>query len=80
MNCAFVNGSRENIQNLLNLNFISTIEFANSAQNIANIELTHIPKLYIQSERVNYNYGSALNQTEMIAIDKLHMQDFWVKV
>lgn len=76
MNCAFVNGSRENIQNLLNLNFIRTIEFADSAQNMASIELTHIAKLDVKSEKVNYNYGSALTQTEMIAIDKLHMQDF----
>ncbi|EDM43475.1 putative exported serine protease, subtilase family protein [unidentified eubacterium SCB49] len=79
MNAAYVRGSQTNIENLVDNNYVSEVEFMNKSLNLSPIfpsggvdkfeEENGLPK-------VIYNYGDATNQTEMIGIDFVHEQDF----
>ena len=78
MNCVYVRGSQEDIQNLEALSFVSDIEFADKNLNGAPIPYGN-PKDKFEVEenlsRIVYDYGAATNQVEMIAADFLHEQD-----
>ena len=75
MNCIHVIGPRENISDLLNLQFVSNIEFASDELNsrVSEENKNRKNKLEINIE---FNYGFAANQTEMLGTDYLHENDF----
>lgn len=79
MNCVYVRGSESNINNLLDLDFVSGVEFADKSLNFypgggnEPIDKFLIEK---QSSRIIYDYGAAENQTTMIAADFLHELDY----
>ncbi|MEM0517376.1 S8 family peptidase [Aequorivita flava] len=80
LNAVYVRGTENNINNLLNLPFVEDIEFADKTLNrpTSGKQFTK-DKFEVENElqsRVVYNYGSATNQTEMIAVDYLHENDF----
>ena len=78
MNAVYVRGSISNINDLLNLEFVTEVEFADKDLNFRKPK-GHTPnKFKIENEqsRIEYNYGDAANQTEMLAVDFLHENDF----
>lgn len=77
MNAVYVRGSETNINNLLNLDFVSEIEFADPTLNRPGNGSFTSDKFEIETpQRPIYNYGSAANQTEMLNVDYLHENDF----
>lgn len=80
LNAVYVRGTENNINSLLNLPFVIDIEFADKSLNrtTSGRQFTN-DKFEVENElqsRVIYNYGTATNQTEMIAADYLHENDF----
>jgi len=78
MNCVYVRGSQSNIEDLLNLSFVTNVEYADKSLNFfPNINSTE-NKFVIEnsSSRIDYNYGAAANQIEMLKGEYLHQQDF----
>lgn len=77
MNAVYVRGSQSNIEDLLNLSFVTDIEFMNKNLNRPFQRSTPKDKFEIENqERIVYNYGAAANQTEMLNVDYLHEQDY----
>ncbi len=80
MNAVYVRGSETNINNLLNLDFVTDIEFAdNSLNRPGKGQFTTSDKFEIENQSVSrpvYNYGNAANQTEMLNVDYLHENDY----
>ncbi len=79
MNSVYVRGSQSQIDALLDLSFVSDVEYMDKSLNFAPGGNGTAPdKFAIENEtnRINYDYGAALNQTEMISVDFLHQQDF----
>ncbi|MBZ0326022.1 MAG: S8 family serine peptidase [Altibacter sp.] len=78
MNSVYVRGTQTNIENLLNLPFVTEVEFADKSINPFPRSTKRIDKFDIENGASStiYNYGAAANQTEMIAIDYVHEQDF----
>ena len=77
MNCVHVLGSQSDIEALLDLSFVTNVEYADKGLNLfpgAPIE----NKFAIEeaNQRVNYNYGDAANQIEMLSGDYLHELDY----
>lgn len=78
LNAVYVRGTESNINNLLSLSFVIDIEFADKSLNrpIKNRQFVE-DKFEIENQsRIEYNYGSATNQTEMINVDNLHENDY----
>ncbi|MFT4697853.1 MAG: serine protease AprX [Flavobacteriaceae bacterium] len=78
MNCIYVTGSQMNIENLLDLPFVTSVEYADKSLNFfPEIDRT-VNKFEMEntSSRIDYNYGAAANQIEMLKGDFLHEQDF----
>jgi len=79
MNCVYVNGTQANIEDLLDLTFVASIEYADKDLNTTSFQNNPIgDKFAIENtnNRVVYNYGAAANQIEMLSGDFLHEQDF----
>ena len=77
MNCVHVIGSQSNIESLLDLPFVIDIEFADKSLNL----LPFIPfedKFTIEdfSRQIEYDYGAATNQIEMLSGEYLHEYNF----
>ncbi len=73
LNAVYVRGTETNINNLLNLSFVTDVEFADKSLNRPVGRQFTKDKFEIENQsRPNYNYGSARNQTEMINVDYLH--------
>lgn len=78
MNAVYVRGSVSNINDLLNKEFVTEVEFADKDLNFRKPK-GHTPdkfKIENQQSRIEYNYGDAANQTEMLSVDFLHENDF----
>ena len=78
LNAVYVRGTENNINNLLNLTFVTDVEFADKSLNrpTGGKQFTK-DKFEIENQsRPVYNYGSATNQTEMINVDYLHENDY----
>lgn len=80
LNAVYVRGTETNINNLLNLSFVTDVEFADKTLNrpTGGKQFTK-DKFEVENQfpsRPIYNYGSATNQTEMINVDYLHQNDF----
>ncbi|MEZ4778726.1 MAG: S8 family serine peptidase [Flavobacteriaceae bacterium] len=79
MNCVYVQGTQPDIEALLNLSFVIDIEWADKSMNFTNPGgTTTRDKFELEngSSRIEYNYGAAANQIEMIHGDHLHELDF----
>jgi len=79
MNCVYVQGEQIDIENLLDLPFVVDIEWADKDLNFPNPVVGTTPDKFAienQNSRIEYNYGTAANQIEMIHGDYLHEQDF----
>jgi hypothetical protein len=78
MNCVYVQGTIPDIEALLNLSFVVDIEWADKDLNFPNPIGTASDKFAVenQNSRIDYNYGAAANQIEMIEGDYLHELDF----
>jgi serine protease AprX len=77
-NNVYVRGSQSNIEDLLNLPFVTEVEFMDRDLNFAPPTGTTPNKFLIenQTNSIIYNYGAAANQTLMLNADFLHEQDF----
>jgi len=79
LNALHIQGEQADIENLLNLNFVSKIAFANkslntSAKNAASEKLVgQNNKLDVTTD---FNYGNAANQIEMLKGNVLHQNNF----
>lgn len=78
MNAVYVVGSETDINNLLDLDFVTEIEFGDSSLNFFRTAGTYEDKFNAETEESNiiYNYGAALNQIEMLSVEYLHEQDY----
>ncbi len=78
MNCVYVRGSQSNIEDLLDLSFVTSVEFADKSLNFLPEINRTVDKFEIEnsSSRIEYNYGAAANQIEMLKGEYLHEQDF----
>jgi serine protease AprX len=77
MNCVYVQGTLADIENLLILPFVTGVEYADKDLNFP-VPISHDDKFAIENQnlRIEYDYGAAANQIEMIAGDYLHQQDY----
>ena len=77
MNCVYVIGSQSNIEALLDLPFVTDVEYADKDLNLfPGAPLENKFALEEATERINYNYGAAANQIEMLSGDYLHELDY----
>jgi len=77
MNSVYVRGSQSEIEDLLNLPFVTEVEFADSNLNRPSEDFFPKNKFAQEtSSRIIYNYGEAANQVEMLNVDYLHENDF----
>lgn len=79
MNCVYIKGTQANIEDLLNLSFVTHVEYANKDLNSFSGDTDPVgDKFEIENtnNKIIYNYGSAANQIEMLSGDFLHEQDF----
>ena len=81
MNCVYVQGSQSNIESLLDLSFVTMVEWLDKDLNNFPVPDTHgnvDDKFGIENvnNRIVYDYGAAANQIEMIKGDFLHQEDF----
>lgn len=78
MNAVYVRGSQSDIENLSGLPFVTDVEYMDKSLNLWGGNNQHDDKFAMENDqsRIVYDYGAALNQTEMIAVDKLHEADY----
>ena len=76
-NTVHVRGSESDINDLLDFSFIASIDFANDALNLAPIQTNNsTDKFSVEDALVDFEYGNAQNQVEMISADALHELDY----
>ncbi|MFT7073106.1 S8 family peptidase [Patiriisocius sp. Uisw_017] len=79
MNSVYVRGSESNINSLLDLAFVTEVEYMDKNLNFTGGNGGDSDDKFIienESSRINYDYGAAANQVEMIDVDFLHQQDY----
>lgn len=78
MNCVYVIGSQSNIEALLDLSFVTNVEYANKDLNLFPRTIPLENKFAIEetNQNISYNYGEAANQIEMLSGDYLHELDY----
>lgn len=77
LNAVYVRGNYANINSLSNLPFVTEVEFMNKDLNRSFPKSTPKDKFEIEKQRrVEYNYGAARNQVEMIGVDQLHQNGY----
>ena len=78
MNAVYIRGSQTAIDALLDLNFVSSVEYMDKSLNFGTGTGTTPDKFAVENQqnRVVYDYGAAANQTTMLKVDYLHEQDF----
>ena len=78
MNCVYVQGTVNDLEALLDLPYVVGIEYADKDLNFPNPQPVpdKFKVLADPQSRVEYNYGAAANQIEMISGDYLHQQEF----
>ena len=78
MNAAYVSGTQAQIETLLNLTFVTEVEFMDPDLNLFPEPFPTRDKFEMENVqgRIVYDYGAAANQIEMLAGDFLHQQDF----
>lgn len=77
MNAVYVRGTKANIDNLRDLEFVTEIEFMNKNFNLPFQPRQVKDKFEIEyQQRPEYNYGASQHQIEMISVDDLHEQGY----
>ena len=77
MNCVYIIGSQSNIEALLDLPFVTNVEYDDTSLNLfPGAPIENKFALEEANQRINYNYGSAANQIEMLSGDYLHELDY----
>ena len=77
MNCVYVIGSQPNIEALLDLPFVTNVEYADKSLNLfPGAPIENKFSLEEAGQNVIYNYGAAANQIEMLSGDYLHELDY----
>ncbi|MCB0461906.1 MAG: S8 family serine peptidase [Flavobacteriaceae bacterium] len=76
-NAVHVRGTETNINDLLNLNFVVSIDFADDSLNMSSNEIEQAKdKFSIENAMIDFDYGNTQNQVKMIAADALHELDY----
>ncbi|WP_299226543.1 S8 family serine peptidase [uncultured Psychroserpens sp.] len=75
-NAVYVRGTEANISALESLSFVESVDFANKALNSESRSSEHNDKFEIEENLVDFSYGNAQNQVEMISVDALHLDDY----
>ncbi len=75
-NAVYVIGTEAEINDLEMLDFVDVIDFANNSLNSDSRIAYTASKFSTEEQLVDFNYGSAQNQIEMIGVDALHLQDY----
>lgn len=75
-NAVHVRGSEEAVNVLSDLGFVASIEFADKSLNTESRAAHQTNKQNGEEALVNFNYGSASNQVQMISADVLHLSDY----
>lgn len=79
LNALHIQGLQSDIENLLNLNFVDKVEFANKSLNTLG-KNNSAQKTIQQKNKLDFttdfNYGNAANQIEMLKGDALHQNNF----
>ena len=75
-NAVHVRGSEMDINALLDLSFVDSIEFADQSLNSESRLAQQTNKHNEEATLENFNYGSTSNQVEMIGVDDLHIADY----
>ncbi|MFV0539691.1 MAG: S8 family serine peptidase [Aestuariibaculum sp.] len=73
-NAVHIRGSVNDINALTNLDYVDYIEFAN--KNLNNKKAKEKLQAKFNTTLANYNYGSTVNQVEMIGVNHLHTSGF----
>ena len=78
LNAVHVRGAQPNIESLANLSFVSEIEFANKQLNSNNrlANSNHNNAKNLEESAVQFSYGNATNQIEMLNGHLLHAEGF----
>lgn len=76
MNAVYVRGSVSNINSLLDLPFVTEVEFMDKDLNRPFQSPTKDKFEIENQQRVIYNYGASRNQVEMIGVDQLHENNY----
>ncbi len=78
LNSVHVQGTADAINALSNLDFVASIEFANTALNNRAVSATPLENQHARKLEVvtDFNYGQAANQIEMLGGDFLHQNNF----
>ena len=74
-NAVHVRGSQLDLESLINLSFVASIDFADKSLNTTRIS-EHHDKFAIENTAVNFDYGNATNQIEMFNGDEMHLADY----
>jgi hypothetical protein len=76
MNAVHVRGEASDIRALFDLEFVSTIDFAD--KNLDDLSRSSIQnnKFAIEDGLIDFDYGRAQNQVDMINVDALHMENY----
>jgi hypothetical protein len=79
LNALHVQGTQNVIDNLLNMSFVSSVEYANKSLNAS--DKNRIPKKNMQRKNKlefasDFNYGNGSNQIQMLNGDVLHQHNF----
>ena len=76
-NAVYVIGlETDNISVLADLDFVASIDFADKSLNSESRVALSNNKFEIEESLIDFEYGSALNQVEMIGVDHLHVSDY----
>jgi serine protease AprX len=77
MNCVYIIGSQPNIEALLDLPFVTNVEYADKSLNLfPGAPIENKFSLEEAGQNIIYNYGAATNQIEMLSGDYLHELDY----
>ena len=75
-NCVHVRGSEATINTLEALQFVDTIDFADTNLTKSTDGFKFVKEAPQAQQRANYNYGATENQVGMLGVDFLHQQGF----
>lgn len=73
-NCVYVRGGEEDINDLLDLPFVTEIQFADRSLNRSVDGLSYTKQ--DPAQRIDFVYGTTENQVTMLTVDQLHEQDY----
>jgi len=74
-NAVHVRGTQIDIEGLLDLSFVTIVDFADKSLNNSRLARGN-NKFEIEETLADFNYGNSLNQIEMFNGDELHMSDY----